>query len=605
MAILNVNPTRMELTRLKRRLAVARRGHKLLKDKRDELMKRFLELVKKNKELREKTEEMIMNIHSHFLAARSVIPPEALDEALMFPKQAFSLDIAFTNIMSVNVPDFTFRTKSDKKEDTFPYGFSDTSSELDNAITILYQAIPYLFELSQIEKRVELLADEIEKTRRRVNALEYILIPQLTDTIKYIKMKLDENERGNLTRLMKVKDMMIDNARKAVKFIIPILLTSFIISGCSIFRKKGEVLLSPLETPPQVKYNIVEVKKGSIKKEIKDTVSIEVSAGTSIYSKYGGRLKGFYVRDGDIIRKGDLLAELDTDSVEIKLKQCEISVEKAKKNREQAIAQVERDIELARMHLENLKNELKEKEALRELVSIEGNSALKSYEEDISNINYSIIKQEAEIEGLYDRLKATKITGDMDVNNAEHNLNRVRKELEGMKVISSVEGIAFNVGKFTLGEQVGAYSPMLTIIKPEDIQLKCTGLNARHFEVGMKVEIFVDDITLEGKVAVSPAYLPENAPSSIKDAIIINIEGLTTEMMTNRKGNIRINLVLEERDDVIVVPKRVLQNYKGNKYVYVLKDGEKKQRFVEIGIETNQEAEIVKGLEVGELIIDA
>lgn len=604
MAIMNVNPTRMELTRLKKRLAVARRGHKLLKDKRDELMKKFLELVRKNKELREKVEEMIMNVHFSFLIARSVMSSEILEEALMFPKQTVSLDVASTNIMSVDVPSFDFKTGSENKGDIYPYGFATTSGELDSAITALSQVVPYLLELAQVEKSTQLLAEEIEKTRRRVNALEYVLIPQLTDTIKYIKMKLDENERGNLTRLMKVKDMMLEQARKAVKFVLPLVIFSFMITGCSLFAKKEEVLLPPLEEPKQIQYSTMEVQKGSIKKEIKDTATIEVSSGTVISSKYGGRLKGFYVGMGDIVKEGDLLAEFETDSLEIKLGQYEIALEKAKLSGEQAISQVEREIELAQLQLEKLKRDLSEKEQLKESVLAEGGSTLKSLEEDIEGIKGLIIRQEIAIEGLKDKLEATKISSDLDVKNAEYQLKQVQRELESAKIISPVEGMVFNVSELELGEWVGAYYPMLTIVKLEDVQIKYSGFNVRYFDVGMKVGISFEKEELEGEVVVSPAYLPKDAPANSKETILINIKGLTMETATKRTGNIRINLVLEQRDNVVVVPKRVLQNYMGNKYVYVLENGIKKQRFVEVGIETNLEAEIVKGLEAGELIID-
>ena len=212
MAKLNVNPTRMELTRLKKRLKVAQRGHKLLKDKRDELMKKFLDLVRRNKELREKVEEMLMMVHSNFLIARAVMSSEILEEALMFPKQSVSLEVSTRNIMSVDVPVLDFKTESDDEANIYPYGFASTSGELDGAISTLSEVLPYMLELAQMEKSAQLLAEEIEKTRRRVNALEYVMIPQLTETIKYITMKLDENERGNLTRLMKVKDMMLEQA---------------------------------------------------------------------------------------------------------------------------------------------------------------------------------------------------------------------------------------------------------------------------------------------------------------------------------------------------------------------------------------------------------
>lgn len=214
MAIMRVNPTRMELTRLKKRLKVARRGHKLLKDKRDELMKKFLEIVRRNKELREKVEALLMQVHSRFLIARAVMSPEFLEEALMYPKKAVSLKVSTRNIMSVDVPVMDHGAVSNEGGDIYPYGFASTSGELDGAIATLTEAFPYLIELAETEKSTQLLAEEIEKTRRRVNALEYVLIPQLEETIKYIAMKLDENERGNLTRLMKVKDMMLEQARR-------------------------------------------------------------------------------------------------------------------------------------------------------------------------------------------------------------------------------------------------------------------------------------------------------------------------------------------------------------------------------------------------------
>lgn len=212
--ILAVNPTRMELSKLKKRLVTSRRGHKLLKDKRDEMMRQFLDLVRKNKELREKVEALISESHRNFQIAAAVTSPENLREALMFPKQSVELKLEFKNIMSVDVPQFSYQMKSDDPSNIYPYGFAFSSGELDFSIDSLSKALPLMLELAQMEKGAQLLAEDIEKTRRRVNALEHVMIPQLTETIKSIKMKLDENERGNLTRLMKVKDMMIEEARQ-------------------------------------------------------------------------------------------------------------------------------------------------------------------------------------------------------------------------------------------------------------------------------------------------------------------------------------------------------------------------------------------------------
>lgn len=212
MARLNVNPTRMVLTSLKKKLAVASRGHKLMKDKRDELMKRFLELARKNKTLREEVEEQLAEVYGNFTIASAVMSSQMMEEALMYPKQGVSIEVGEKNVMSVDVPVFEFTTTTEDLTNIYPYGFASTSGELDNAISRLSEVFPVMLELAAMEKEASLLAQEIEKTRRRVNALEYIMIPQLQETIKYIKMKLDESERGNQTRLMKVKDMMLEQA---------------------------------------------------------------------------------------------------------------------------------------------------------------------------------------------------------------------------------------------------------------------------------------------------------------------------------------------------------------------------------------------------------
>jgi V/A-type H+-transporting ATPase subunit D len=207
MALLRVNPTRMELTRLKKRLKTAVRGHKLLKDKRDEMVRRFMLLIRENKRLREETEEILIQALNAFLQARLSMPPEEMEEALMFPAREIKITAGTQNIMSVDVPQLSFEEVP--RTDAFlPYGFIGTSAELDLSIVALKDALPNMLKLAGIEKACSMLADEIEKTRRRVNALEYVLIPQLQETIKYIVMKLDENERGNLTRLMKMKDIL-------------------------------------------------------------------------------------------------------------------------------------------------------------------------------------------------------------------------------------------------------------------------------------------------------------------------------------------------------------------------------------------------------------
>ena len=212
MASTVVNPTRMELTRLKGKLKTAQRGHKLLKDKRDELMKQFLDTVRELRALRTQVEEELMRVHSSFTVASALMSAQAMEQALMYPKQSVELTMTFQNIMSVNVPVYHYQTRTDDTGDIFPYGFAATSGELDGAVAALGEVFQNMLKLAETEKAAQLMAEEIEKTRRRVNALEYVVIPETQDNIRYITMKLDENDRSTTTRLMKVKDMLLAQA---------------------------------------------------------------------------------------------------------------------------------------------------------------------------------------------------------------------------------------------------------------------------------------------------------------------------------------------------------------------------------------------------------
>jgi V/A-type H+-transporting ATPase subunit D len=212
MAKRQINPTRMELTRLKRKLATALRGHKLLKDKRDELMRQFLELVRQNMALRETVEAGINAASGNFALARAAMQDAALSTALLVPGQEIILQAGERNVMSVNIPKFTYDFRSSDQSSIYSYGLSFTSGDLDDAVKSLSDILPDMIRLAELERGCQLMASEIEKTRRRVNALEYVLIPQMRETIKYITMKLDENERGTQIRLMKVKDMVLEQA---------------------------------------------------------------------------------------------------------------------------------------------------------------------------------------------------------------------------------------------------------------------------------------------------------------------------------------------------------------------------------------------------------
>jgi V/A-type H+-transporting ATPase subunit D len=202
--ILEVNATRMELLKLKKRLVLARKGHDLLKKKQDELMRQFLELLEQIGELRTDIENRIQKAHRSFLMAISVMDREKLEEAMMFPSQKLTMEVSTASVMNLRLPKFDISSEGS----VYSYGFAETSADLDSALGAYSELLPEMLRLSQIERSVELLATEIEVTRRRVNALEYILIPNLQDTIKYITMRLDEMERSNLSRLMRIKEIV-------------------------------------------------------------------------------------------------------------------------------------------------------------------------------------------------------------------------------------------------------------------------------------------------------------------------------------------------------------------------------------------------------------
>ena len=210
MARLKVTPTRMNLNALKDRLTTSKRGYKLLKDKQDELMRQFLELIRKNKKLREEVEKELEDSFSDFLIASAFMSPEFMEEAVSFPTQKLGVDISIKNVMSVRIPKMEFKLEENENASMFPYGYAETSAGLDKAIKGLKEVMERLLELAELEKTTQLMADEIESTRRRVNALEYRTIPDLEETIKYIRAKLEENERATISRLMKVKDIIAE-----------------------------------------------------------------------------------------------------------------------------------------------------------------------------------------------------------------------------------------------------------------------------------------------------------------------------------------------------------------------------------------------------------
>ena len=202
--LVNVNATRMELLRLKKRLNLARRGHKLLKDKRDELMRQLLAVIDEVKALRLSIEKQFQSILERFVLAKASLGPYQADQELLLPSKKISVSASMRNIINIRVPVYAREVSGD----IIPYGYINTSGEMDIALNDFEKFLGDLLGLAEKEKSVQLMAVEMEETRRRVNALEYKLIPGIAETIKYITMKLEENERSNTVRLMKVKDIV-------------------------------------------------------------------------------------------------------------------------------------------------------------------------------------------------------------------------------------------------------------------------------------------------------------------------------------------------------------------------------------------------------------
>ena len=203
MARLNVNPTRMELKKLKARLSTAVRGHKLLKDKADEMIRQFTVILREAKRLREEVETELSQVLKLFAVARSVTPSFEAETAFAMPSVALKAECGVKSVMGVEVPSVSLL--QDARADGLPYTYSEITGEADYSVQKASDLLPKMVDLAQTEKTVRMLAEEIERNKRRVNALEYVMIPQLEETIKYIKDKLDENERAAVVRLMKVK----------------------------------------------------------------------------------------------------------------------------------------------------------------------------------------------------------------------------------------------------------------------------------------------------------------------------------------------------------------------------------------------------------------
>lgn len=314
-----------------------------------------------------------------------------------------------------------------------------------------------------------------------------------------------------------------------------------VLSGCYLFPKEEEVLAPPLIEPTEVTYDVVEVKKGDIERKITGTGTFVSTQQVPVFFKNrGGRFKEFHIKMGDEVEKGQLLAELTTENIQTDIKKQKIALKKAQLNYKQ------------------IKNSGGDKYAL-EMASL-------------------------------------------DVELAKIDLEDLMRELDEAKLYSPISGkVVYVDNELNPGDHIDAFDSIAYIADPSKIQLVHSGSNVSDFKVGMEVEVKIKDNTYEGEVVATPANVPKDADERLKDSVIIDVKDVPKNVEMGDQAT--ITLILESRENVLVLPKNVVHNYMGRRFVKILEDDIKKERDIEIGVETPTEVEVTKGLEGGEQVI--
>jgi len=313
------------------------------------------------------------------------------------------------------------------------------------------------------------------------------------------------------------------------------------LSGCYLFPKEEEVLAPPLVKPPEITYETEEVKKGIIEKKITGSGTfVSTEQANMFFKNRGGRLKAIHVELGDYVEKGQLIAELDSGDLENQVKQQEIQLKKAQTRLSQ----------------------------------------VKAYSDD-----------------KYERRMA-----EYDVELAKLTLENLQRELNECKLTADISGkVVYIDHNINMGDYVNAYQTIIRIADPTKLQLQVSGSNLSDYSIGMEADVTIRNETYLGKVVMTPADAPIDAPEHQRNNVRIEVEDLPEDVKIGESA--QVSLILDRREDVIVIPRYLVRNYMGRKYVLVLEDGLKKEKDVEVGLETPAEAEIVKGLEEGELLI--
>ncbi|HOJ09234.1 MAG TPA: biotin/lipoyl-binding protein, partial [Clostridiales bacterium] len=387
--------------------------------------------------------------------------------------------------------------------------------------------------------------------------------------------------------------------------ILTVIIFSFFTSltGCYFFPQEEEVLAPPLKEPQKLEYKTIKVKKGNIEKRINGTAYFVSDLQTDLCFKYrGGRIKSINVKDGDMVYEGDIIIELETENLENQIMQQEMALEKLKLSTGQTLSNLHRSIKLAELQLDDLKKKLekikKTMENLPDGVSLQDIMPGANMED----IQDQIERQEFILNGEIEKYNNAETSAELDIKSIELQIQNLSIELEKTKLVSPVTGKVVWITSTKPGESIQAYTNLIRIADVNRLKLKYTGDNISDFKLGSKVEVKIDDAEYEGEVVMTPSTAPFDADESIKRSIFINVKGLPKGVSLGYSA--RISYLLEYKEDVIVIPRDMLHGFMGQKTVYILEDGLKKDRSVQTGIETPTEVEILKGLEEGEEIIE-
>jgi len=408
-----------------------------------------------------------------------------------------------------------------------------------------------------------------------------------------------------MVKKMQVLSMEISSRiEKAVYILIlPFLILS--LSGCYFFPQEEEVLAPPLKAPEKVTYRTIKVEKGNIEKRVNATAYFVSDNQTDLSFKHrGGRIESINAKTGDMVEAGDTLIQLETDNLETQLLQQEIALEKLILNYNQSLSNAERSIKLANFELEELEKKLEKLkntiENIPKEVSVQ--DVMPDAIDNLELLEERIKRQELEVEGEIVKYNNIKDMMELDIKTAEIQIENLQTELEKTKLVSPVTGRVVWITSSKVGEYIYAHSNLIRIADVTRLKLRYTGDSISDFKMGDKVEVKIDNDEYVGIVVMTPSTAPFDADDSIKKSVLIDVKGLPAEVKLGDAA--RISLLLDRRDDVIVIPRDLLHGFMGQKTVYILDDGIKKDRNVQVGIETPTEVEIVKGLEEGEEIIE-